>query len=211
MKFLGYVFDDSRETVQPTTLDKTSLVQFIKEHLEVKQLIITDTSNQQLLLMRDGVDLFNQLDEFGIHLPDIYREVRESLVGDGKRSEEKPEWERLYDSIGLSAGEIRMRQRVKRACLAAKTVSDVVDLIQGTYFSVYFYSEDKEQCWGYFDESNFTAMSLLKDENGYWYDSGDPVVIPGDARVVHLRSAEDIHEFILLDPLGQTEDTPDKD
>jgi hypothetical protein len=41
---------------------------------------------------------------------------------------------------------------------------------------------------------------LLQDVEGYWYDTGAQVALPGSARVQHLRSSEDIHEFLLLDP-----------
>jgi len=171
-------------------------------------LIITDNSDQQLLIMQDGVDLFNHLDQFGIRLLDIFHDIRDNLVNDHETGN-KPEWEQLYDSIGLSAGEIQMRQRVKRACKVAKTVSDVVKLVQGTYFDVSFVTEDRQRCWGYFDEMQCTAIVLIKDDQGYWSDSGKEDVITLDARVVHLESREDVHEFILLDPPEQVQEQHD--
>jgi len=206
MKFLGYVYDETGRYTSPAFLDdEKALFEFIKANWEVNQLIITDSSDQQLLIMRDGVDLFNQLNQFGIQLSDIFHDIRDNLTNDHDTGN-KPEWELLYNSIGLSAGEIQMRQRVKRACKAAKTVSDVIKLVQGTYFDVSFVTKDGQRCWGYFDEMQCSATVLIKDYQGFWSDSGKEDVIPQDARVVHLRSGEDVHEFTLLDPPGENQE-----
>jgi len=209
MAFFGYVYDQDERYAPPTSLDdKQALKEFIKANWDAKQLVITDRFDKQLLLMRDGVDLFNQLDQFDIQLSKIFQDIRENLVTN-QDSGEKPEWEQLYDSIGLSAGEIRMRQRVKQACKEAQTVSDVVELVRGTYFDVDFISQDHQHCWRYFDIQRHTAEVMIRDEQGNWSYIEEEEVIPLNARVVHLRSGEDIHEFILLDPPGITDDTPD--
>jgi hypothetical protein len=200
MELYGYTFDREGYYNQPEIIKgKKGLVQFIKKNIDSTKLVVTDQADQQVLLIQDGVDLYNDLGRFGIDLGDIYKEIRAELVDDTDNEVQKPDWEILYDSIGLSYGEIRMRQRVKRACRAARTAEDVANLVKGTYFTVYFYSPDEEQCWGYFDESEFTAVTMIKDEEGYWSDTDRLVRIPRDGRVKHLRSGEDIHDFMLFD------------
>ena len=203
MEYLGYVYDAFGRYDAPQKLeDEVALVKFINEYLEAPQMVITDLADNQLLLTREGVDLFNNLSSLGIELGDIYRQVRERQIDSSNESRQKPEWEVLYDSIGLSPGEIRMRQKAKRACLAAQTVADVAELLKGTYFSVYFYNQDRDKCWGHLDEETLTAELLLQDEEGYWYDTGSQFQLAKKARVRHLRSSEDIHEFLLLDTPG---------
>ena len=210
MVFFGYVFDQDERYTPPTSLDdKPALSEFIKANWEAKQLIITDRFDKQLLHMRDGVDLFNKLDQIGIQLSSIFQDIRENLVADQDASG-KAGWEQLYDSIGLSAGEIRMRQRVKQACKEAQTVSDVIELVQGTYFDVDFISTDHQRCWRYFDIDQRTAEVMIRDDHGNWSYINEEEVIPLDARVAHLRSGEDIHEFILLDPPLSNKNTSDK-
>ena len=200
MNFIGYVYDETGRCARPEYLgDENALIEFITVHWEAKQLIVTDRFDKQLLLMREGVDLFNQLDKIGIQLSSIFQDIRENLVTDQDASG-KPDWEQLYDSIGLSAGEIRMRQRVKQACKEAQTVSDVIELVRGTYFDIDFVSQDHQRCWRYFDIDRHTAEVMIRDDQGKWSYTDEEEVIPLNARVVHLRSGEDIHEFILLDP-----------
>ncbi len=40
---------------------------------------------------------------------------------------------------------------------------------------------------------------MTKDQDGYWSDTGRLARIPRDSRVKHLRSGEDIHDFLLFD------------
>ena len=201
MEFLGYVYDAYGRYDAPQTLeDEFALVRFITENLEAPQMVITDLADNQLLLTRGGVDFFSNLSSLGIELGDVYRQIREGQVEPSKENRQKPPWEVLYDSIGLSPSEIRMRQNVKKACLAAKTVQDVADLLKGTYFSVYFYNQDRNKSWGHMDEDTLSAELLLLDEKGYWYDTGSLVQLAAEAKVRHIRSSEDIHEFLLLDP-----------
>lgn len=200
MDLRGYIFTREGHYDRPILLkEKDQLVQFIKDNLNAAKLVITDQADQQILLIQDGVDLYNDLEQFGISLSEIFRAVRAEQVGDMDEARQKQAWEKLYDSIGLSPGEIRMRQRVKRDCLAAQTVQDVADLVSGTYFTVFFISPDDDQCWGYFDETDFSAAVMEKDTDGYWSDTGRMVRIPRDGRVKHLRSGEDIHDFLLFD------------
>ncbi len=200
MELYGYVFDREGCYGQPVIFrDKDHLVRFIKENLNATKLIVTDRIDQQVLLIQDGVDLYNDLDRFEINLGEIFKEIRAEWAGDPNTEGQKPDWEILYDSIGLSPGEIRMRQRVKHDCRVARTVEDVAELMSGTYFTVYFYSPDGEACWGYFNEFEFTATVMIKDREGYWSDTGRLARIPRDGRVKHLRSGEDIHDFLLLD------------
>ncbi len=60
--------------------DQEAVIRFIKAHHEAPQLVITDQRDQQLLLMRDGVDLFNDLDRIGISLQAVLNQIREEIV-----------------------------------------------------------------------------------------------------------------------------------
>jgi hypothetical protein len=200
MKFLGYVYDAFGHYKAPQTLeDEFALVKFINEYLEAPQMVVTDLNDNQLLLTREGVDFYSNLSSLGIELGDVYRQIREDQPDSEDDSHQKPPWEALYDSIGLSPSEVRMRQNVKQSCLAAKTVKDVAELLKETYFSVYFYNQKRDKCWGHLDVENLIAELLLQDGEGYWYDTGSQVKLEGESRVHHLRSSEDIHEFLLLD------------
>lgn len=208
MNFIGYVYNETGRYTHPEYLDdENTLIEFLAVHWEAKLIIITDSFDKKLLLMREGVDLFNQLDLIGIQLSKIFQNIRKNLVINQDLGE-KPGWEQLYDLIGLSAGEIHMRQRVKQACKEAQTISDVIELVRGTYFGVDFISRDHRRCWRYFDIDQHTAETMISDDQGNWSYTDEEEVVPLNARVVHLRSGEDIHEFILLDPPASKNDTP---
>lgn len=67
MKFFGYGYHSESFTPSPVKLQcSKAVVRFIKDHYEAPQLVITDGGDNQLLLMRDGVDPYNALDQFGI-------------------------------------------------------------------------------------------------------------------------------------------------
>ena len=196
----GFSFDREGRSDPRTHLgDPDTVINFIRENLDAPQLIITDEKDCQLLLMRDGVDLFNALDRVGISLSKVLNQTREDIVAESSQSNEKPKWERLYDQIGLSPGEIRMRQRVKSACWAARTVADVAELIHGTYFNAHFLSSDGQRWHRFFDEKDFSVTLMTKDGNGEWIDQIDRVTLSPILKVQHLRSSEDIHTFELLD------------
>jgi hypothetical protein len=199
MTFYGYLVDENGNHPSPTELTSTeALSNFIKEHFFDKQLIITNSADEQILLMHNGVDLYQDLDSLGINLAEIMQEIREDASQPLTPNEKKPGWERLYDQIGLSPGEIRMRQRVKRECRLARTVAEVAELVQGTYFDARFYSPDGLWAWGYFDETDFTATVLIKNGKNIWGSSHERVVLPPGGRVRHQESREDVHVFTLL-------------
>ncbi len=106
--------------------------------MDETKLVVTDRADQQVLLIQECVNLYNDLDQYEVSLGEIFKEIRAERVGGANGEVRKPDWEILYDSIGLSPGEIRMRQRVKRDCRTARTVEDVAELVSGTYFTVYF-------------------------------------------------------------------------
>jgi hypothetical protein len=200
MKFFGYCYDVEDITPMPIELaDQQALMNFIKGHYEALQLVITDADDNQLLLMRNGVDLHNALDQYGISLAAIFAELRQEIAGYDPTQAEKPGWEELYDQIGLSAGEIRMRQRVKAACRAAQTVEDVAALVAGTYFDANFVSEDGQKLCRFFNQDDYSATLMTKDESGEWVDRPAPFYLSPTAKVKHLRSGEDIHTFLLID------------
>ena len=69
MAYFGYRYRVDGRYFPPVRLDTPAAVTgFIQDNLEAPQLIITDAEDHQLLLMRDGVDLFNALDKIGIFL-----------------------------------------------------------------------------------------------------------------------------------------------
>ena len=199
MNFFAYCYTSEDSTPPPVKLTNLQAVfRFIKDHYYAPQLIITDGGDNQLLLMRDGVDIFNVLDQYGISLAAIFDELRMGIAGNSRTQQEKPEWEVLYDQIGLSPGEIRMRQRVKKLCKTAQTVADVVELLQGTYFDANFVSEDDQKWCRHFNEDDYSATLMTRDESGEWVDVPDPIFLSPIARVKYLRSSEDIHTFVLI-------------
>ena len=200
MKFFGYRYEDEDITPTPTEFpDQQGLIQFIKDHYEAPQLVITDAGDNQLLLMRDGVDLHNALDQYGISLAAIFAELRQEIADDSPTQAEKPGWEDLYDQIGLSAGEIHRRQRVKAACRAAQTVENVAALVAGTYFDAHFISEDGQKWCRFFNQDDYSATLMTKDESGKWVDDPAPIYLSPNTKVKHLGSSEDIHTFLLID------------
>jgi hypothetical protein len=145
------------------------------------------------------VDLHNELDQVGIDLNFVLNQIRDEVVAEGQNTGEKPEWERLYDQIGLSPGEIRMRQRVKAACRAARTVGDVAEIIRGTYFDAHFLTADGEKWYRFFDGEDTSVQLMRQDEHGEWMDEPERVTLSPNLQVRHLRSSEDIHTFEISD------------
>lgn len=172
---------------------------FVKEHLYAEELRITDTADELIFHAVDGIDLFSRLDELGIDLPALYDAIRREAVAAESAPEqrEREDWEALYDSIGLTPAEVSMRQAAKRAARAARTVADVVSLLEGTYFDADFQSEDGSQRWDCFDPRSYSA--LVRSREGK-RDRPREVRLNPQARVRHLGSGEDVHLFVLLDP-----------
>ncbi len=201
MTFYGYLVDKNGNHPSPTELTSTeALRNFIKEHYFDTQLIITNSADEQILLMRNGVDLYQDLESMGINLAKLMREIREEASEPLTPNGKKPRWERLYDQIGLSPGEIHMRQRVKQECRLARTVAEVAELVRGTYFDARFYSPDGRWSWGFFHEEDFTATVLIKNGVDIYSTSEERVILPSTCRVRHQESGEDIHVFTLLNP-----------
>jgi len=200
MVYYGFCYDTEGKHGIPVHLEgKEAVISFIIEHLEVPKLIITDAGDNLLLLMQDGVDLFNHLEQEDISLNLIIAETRKKSIDEYSQPSQKPKWERLYDQIGLSPCEIRMRQRVKAACLAANTVRDVAELVRGTYFDAHFYSSDGQRWYRYFDAEEYTATLMIKDETGKWIEDVDNATLAPSKNIRHLQSSEDIHNFELLE------------
>ena len=182
--------------------NRSELISFLKTHLHEDEVVVTDPGDRLLFRAVDGVDLYSELERLGIDLPGLYRDIRQGMVSpEPEQATDRAPWEQLYDSIGLSPGEIQIRQRVKRLCKAARTVADVARLLEGTYFDAHFYSEDRKQSWNYFDPRDYSVIVLIESEaEGSDDDQERTVTLAPEARVQHVSSGEDIHAFILLDP-----------
>lgn len=60
MKFFGYYYRSEDRTPLPVELAHPQAVtQFIKDNLEVPQLVLTDSADRQLLLMREDVAILD--------------------------------------------------------------------------------------------------------------------------------------------------------
>jgi hypothetical protein len=200
---LGYVYSGDTHGEPQHLENQDELTDFLKAHLYEEEVVITDAGDNLLFRAVDGVDLYSELDELGIDLPALYREVRQELVaGEAQGGAERQPWEEYYDSIGLSPSEIHMRQRAKRLCKAAQTVEDVARLLEGTYFDAYFYSEDRQRAWGYFNPEDYSIDVLEGSQEEGWGERQDPLTVTLDrnARVKYVSSGEDVHGFTLLDP-----------
>jgi hypothetical protein len=196
LRILGYVTLEGVR-VGPTALrDRAAVLGFLEAHLFTDEVVLADSDDRLVFHAVDGVDLVSRLDELGIDLPALYRAARRAAVAAAvEASEDQRPWEDLYDSIGLSPGEVAMRQRVKRAAKAARTVADVVELLAGTYFDVSFASDDGSRTWAHFDPGDLSVLERLPDGG-----TGEPFILAPDARVRHRGSGEDVHAFVLLDP-----------
>jgi hypothetical protein len=205
MRILGY-FTRHGEHVGPVALeDRAMVLGFLEVHLFDDEVILADPDDRLVFRAVDGVDLISRLDELGIDLPALYRSLRRAAVSAASDAEDEREpWEDLYDGIGLSPGEIAMRQRAKRAARAARTVADVVELLAGTYFDASFVTEDGSRSWAYFDPDDLSVLERLADGG-----TGKRIVLSPDARVRHRGSGEDIHNFVLLDPPPARAASPD--
>lgn len=192
--YLGYAFVKGQQTQAQRLDGKEAIISFLQEHLYDPEVVITDSGDRLIFRAVDGIDLYTSLADLEIDLRLVYEKIRKTWHSDEQGAGREP-WEDLYDSIGLSPGEIRMRQRVKQACKAARTVADVAKLLEGTYFSARFYSEDRSREWGYFDLDKPTMIMLNTSE-----EPEQPMIFDPVARVKHIASREDIHTFILLDP-----------
>lgn len=180
--------------------DTGSIEAFLLEHLHDDEVVLTDRSDELVFRAIDGVDLFSRLSELGIDLPSLYAELRRRAVSDAAPDAERADWEDGYDAIGLSPGEIAMRQRAKSAAKAARTVADVIEVLDGTYFEAAFVSEDQTRAWGYFDPSDLSAAVEEPVDPHARRATDRRVRLDPRARVRHEGSGEDIHVFVLLDP-----------
>lgn len=180
--------------------DLEEVLAFLKAHLFNEQVTITDRRDELWFEARSGVDLFSRLDELGIDLPELYHQHRQEILDEAIEIDiERQPWEELYDQVGLSPGEIHMRQRVKKLALEAKTVSDVASLVEGTYFDVLFCLADGQPAWGTFDPQDFSVSPLQEEAQAHLISR---IVLAPHARVRHVASGEDIHLFELIDLPG---------
>ncbi len=197
----GYVYIVGMHGPPQTLEDQDGIIKFLKANLYAEKLTITDNHDELWYESVDGVDLFSRLNELGIDLPAIFQWVRYDQYRDDSESEEERQpWEDLYDSIGLSPGEIAMRKRVKKEAIAARTLADVIELVKGTYFDVILSLPGEQEAWGYFDP-NDCSVSIYPGENESGLAAEDQIVrmLPATTRVMHKSSGEDIHHFELVD------------
>lgn len=199
-QYLGYVTTSGMRLPGQRLTSRQEIISFLQKNLYEDEVIITDLGDGMLFQAIDGVDLYSDLVSLGIDLQSIYQEIRNSWQIDEPSTEREP-WEDQYDSIGLSPGEVRMRQRVKQACKSARSVADVARLLKGTYFNARFYSEDRSRVWGYFDLDEYSVIVLNESDVGVPGEEQEKTAfLNPQARVRHISSGEDIHTFVLLDP-----------
>jgi hypothetical protein len=221
--YYGYVYHRGRYDTPEVLVGESDLYRFLRDHLYDEEVRITDAGDRLLFHAVDGVDVYSRLQELDIDLPSLYREFQEEMVVDApevidpasvrelghgaegkdedwEEPDRRPGWERYYDTIGLSLGEILMRQAAKRACREAETVRDVALLLRGTYFDAFFESDDGSRAWGYFHGLDWWATVMRRTEDGGWTgDSGLQVELQPGARVRYVSSGEDVHHFVLVD------------
>ena len=202
MIVLGYHTVGEKRLGPQRLADRAAVESFLEQHLWDAEVVLTDPADSLLFHARDGVDLYSRLGELDIDLAGLVERVRRRAAAAGDRGDREP-WEDMYDSIGLSPGEIAMRQRVKAGARAARTVADVVTLLAGTYFAAAFVSADRSREWAAFDPEDLSADEIETGEDG----PGRRVRLHPEARVRHESSGEDRHHFVLIDP-PEPLDTP---
>jgi len=194
--YLGYIYSKGRHDLPQRLAKKDEIISFIKDHVYDEEVIITDSGDRLIFRAVEGVDLYSDLDKLGIDLRGIYQDIHQRMVADQVQDrEEREDWEVYYDGIGLSAGEVSMRQRVKHLCKDARCVADVIKLLEGTYFDAHFTTEDQQRQWGYFNPDD-CSVTVLDDDP----EQSHSVHLDRNARVRHISSGEDVHLFLLLDP-----------
>jgi hypothetical protein len=207
--YYGIVFVDRRCLLREVLRGKAGIISFLKAHLfdigEVR--IVGPHAERMVFRAIDGVDLHSELRNHGIDLRQIYEEVKQEALALIQSGEAREPWESDYDSLGVSPTEIAMRQRVKGAAKAARTVADVASLLEGTYFDALFETEDGERAWSSFDPATMSASCLAREDLPWegatehaWRNSSETVTLSPTARVRHRGSGEDVHVYVILDP-----------
>jgi len=205
VRIVGYATLGGQRTETAMPNKREALLRFLEAHLFDDEVVLTDSDDQLIFRAVDGIDFYSRLDEFGIDLRALYRELRDAAVSAASPAEEDCEpWGDLYDSVGLSPGEVAMRQEAKRAARAARTLADVVELLADTYFDASFESADGRRSWAYFDRDDLSVVEQPADGS-----MGERVRLQRDAQVRHLGSGEDVHSFVLLDPPPAGTASPD--
>jgi putative alpha-1,2-mannosidase len=78
-------------------------------------------------------------------------------------------------------------------------VGDVAEIVRGTYFDAHFLTTDGKKWYRFFDEEDYSATLMIKDNNGKWNDEPEKSILSPTLQVRHLRSSEDIHTFEISD------------
>ncbi len=201
--YYGFVFLQSKCEVAQKLDGNGELIAFLKEHLFDEEVRVTDSTKKRLHYRSlNGVDVLSELDRYGISLPRIFEERRREITQETQAPcGDRQIWEDDYDSIGgFDPEEIRMRQRCKALAKSARTVSDVVTLLKGTYFNADFQNEDGSARWDDFNPDDLTVTRMKKVKGGWQGNEGSPVKLTPEARVRHVASGEDIHLFVILEP-----------
>lgn len=198
---LGYVYSKGLHG-EPAILSSLDLLEnFLLTNLYAEQVVITDNGDNLWFESIDGVDLYSRLDDLGIDLPALFQQSRRVLyLQDEEQDIDRQPWEELYDSIGLSPGEIAMRRRVKELVKKVETVEGVIHLLDGTYFDAIFTYYGDPDNWGYFNPEECSVTFNLAE---YQDDNQQPpsrvILLSPSTRVRHIASGEDIHHFELID------------
>jgi hypothetical protein len=201
--YYGVAVADRQVPLREELRGGAAVISFLKASLFKYREVAILISRPERCIFRavDGVDLYSELRDHGIDLPQIYADIRAGWVArSADPGERRESWEDAYDEIGFSAGEIAMRQRAKRAARRTTTVAEVAAVLEGTYFNAHFETEDGQRQWGYFDRKEMTVTPLQKVGDGWQGEFGKRVALSPAARVEYLLSGEDVHSFVLLDP-----------
>jgi hypothetical protein len=186
------------------------IVEFLKENLfqewggvSTDRVVIIDQSGMRPIFEAiGGVDMYSELQKYGVDLPQIYRDINKQQSEQlAELSRDESATDPNEDSIGLSASEVVMRKETLRSARAAKTVNDVAQLVKDTYFDAWFKTTSGDRSWSYFDPEACSVRPMMSTGGGW---SANPcekrIVLNGSARVEFNGSGEDIVSFIILDP-----------
>jgi hypothetical protein len=198
---LGYLYTDGIHGESEILENIENLLSFLHANLYAEQVMITDGGDNLWFEAFNGVDLYSRLDELGIDLPGLFHQVRQELYFQDEEQEiARQPWEALYDSIGLSPGEIAMRSRVKERVKKAETVEDVIQLLDGTYFDAVFTLPSESENYGRFNPEDCSiSFTQLDGQESYEEQREKVVFLDRTTRVRHIASGEDIHHFEVID------------
>ena len=204
--FIGLLIIDGSPVLEQMLTRREQVVDFLDKYLQTEFrgissediIILNAIEDKPVFLSKSGVDIYSFLNEYGISLPDIYKNLKKKMIkglsalDNNSSSEIIDTIDQGDDPVGFSTEEMVIRTETFRQARLAKNVRDVSVLIKDTYFEAYFKEEDGHRSWSYFHE-DFSVSPV----NG---EANQRIYLKPEARVKFTYGGEDVLSFIIFDP-----------